>query len=87
VLSNEVDPVILGPINIVSAAPAKDSIPPTPNAAAPSSIFPVEDPNNWGATIPRTKLPIDTIPAPARTLFNVLPVFNLNTVMIVKSRS
>jgi len=88
VLSKEVDPVILGPTNIVMAAPAKASIPPTPKAAAPSRILPVDEPISWGANAPKITVPSDTIPAPVRTLFIVLPVFNLNaTVKIVNSRS
>ena len=34
-----------------------------------------------GAIIPNATVPNAAIPAPAKTLFNVLPVFNLNAIL------
>ena len=77
-LSKAVEPVILGPTNIVAAAPITDSTPPTEYAAIPSTALPIVEFIKPGATAFPTILNRVTIPAPARILFTVLPVFNLN---------
>jgi len=66
------------PMIVVAAAPMTDSIPPIPKAAAAGMTLPIVPCANPGDTAPRITVPKAAIPAPARILLIVLPVFSLN---------